>query len=262
MRNFSTQSLVLSVKMQGENNRQACIFSPDEGIFYATLYGGPKSKLRSLVSPMNSGVMYLYRDEVKSHIKITDFDVKKTHISFRENLFKTFAASLTAEILLKTKCGGSPKESWTLSNAFLDGMELSSENESRVALVRFLWRYIDLLGIKPDTSECCKCGESFHALKFTEHALSYTYSYDIQENGFTCPECEKRLHSESKKAEFLLGKEALTYLEAVSQLPPKEVRMITINLHTLTQMKDLCFFLIERACGAKLKALESGIGIL
>ncbi len=261
MRNFSTKALILSVQAQGENNRSACIFSPDEGIFYATLFGGPKSKLRSLVSPMNSGIMYLYRDEVKKHIKITDFDVKNAHLTFRENLFKTFASALAAEILIKTRCAGSPDESWRLVNGFLDGMELSSEDDSRLGLVRFLWRYIDLLGIKPDTSECCRCGESLHALKFTDHALSYTYSYDIQENGFSCPECGNRT-SDSTDTSFSLNKAAITYLEAISKLTPKEVRQISINLQTLTQMKDLCFFLIERSCASKLKALESGIGIL
>lgn len=262
MRNVSTPALILSVAPQGENNRSACILSPDEGIFYATLYGGPKSKLRSLVSPMNSGIIYLYRDEVKNQTKITDFDVKKVHLSFRENLFKTFSSTLAAEILIKTKCAGSFEESWKLINGFLDGMELSSEDDSRLGFVRFLWRYIDLLGIKPDTLSCMNCGESLHALKFTDFALSYNYVYDIHENAFICPECSRRNFSESRNTTFILNKAAVTYLEAITKLSPKEVRLISINLQTMTQMKDLCYFLIERACGTKLNALESGLGIL
>ena len=116
MRNFSTPALILSTQISGENNRRVTVFSPDEGIHFATLYGGPKSKLRSLVSPMNSGVIYLYRDEVKNQTKITDFDVKNYHLSFRENLFKTYAASFATEILIKTKCAGSPKEAWKIIN--------------------------------------------------------------------------------------------------------------------------------------------------
>ncbi|MBR1722131.1 MAG: recombination protein O N-terminal domain-containing protein, partial [Treponema sp.] len=125
MRNFSTPALILSVQLQGESNRRVTIFSPHEGIFTATLYGGPKSKLRALVSPMNSGLIYLYRDEVKNQIKITDFDVKNYHLSFRENLFKTWAASFATEILIKTKCAGSSEEAWRIMNGFLDGLELS-----------------------------------------------------------------------------------------------------------------------------------------
>ena len=148
MRNISMPALILSVQISGENNRRVTIFSPSEGIHFATLYGGPKSKLRSLVSPMNSGVIYLYRDEVKNQTKITDFDVKNCHLSFRENLFKTYASSLATEILIKTKCAGFPEEAWKIVNGFLDGIELSSEEESRLGLIRFLWRYLALLGVR------------------------------------------------------------------------------------------------------------------
>jgi len=259
MRNFSTAALVLSVQMQGENNRLARIFSPEEGIFYATLYGGPKSKMRSLVSPMNSGVMYLYRDQVKNQTKITDFDVKKSHLSFRENLFKSYASSLATEILIRTKCAGSPGESWKIINGFLDGMDLSSEDESRLGLIRFLWRYLGLLGVKPDTASCYSCASSLHAGKFSNDALSLEYGFSPFDNGFICPECQA---SSDKKSNFVLSKAALTYLEAVTSLSPKEVRQIVISGKTLLQMKELVYFLIEQACGSKLKSLESGMGIL
>ena len=258
MRNVSTPALILSVQMSGENNRRVTIFSPDEGIFFATLYGGPKSKLRSLVSPMNSGIIYLYRDEVKNQTKITDFDVKKYHLSFRENLFKSWAASFATEILIKTKCAGTPAESWRIVNGFLDGIELSSEDESRLGLVRFLWRYLSLLGIKPDTAFCVSCGTSLHAGKFTNDALSWRYSFSRLENGFVCPDCV----SGERTADFSLSKAALTYLEAVTSLSPKAVREIVISEATFLEMKALAYALIEQACGTKLKSLESGIGIL
>ena len=258
MRNFSTPALILSVAMSGENNRRVTVFSPEEGIFFATLYGGPKSKLRSLVSPMNSGILYLYRDEVKNQTKITDFDVKNYHLSFRENLFKTYAASFATEILIKTKCAGSPAESWKILNGFLDGIELSGEEESRLGLVRFLWRYLSLLGVKPDTANCLSCGSSLHAGKFTDDALSWRYSFSRLENGFVCPDCA----SGDRKADFTLSKAALTYLEAVTSLSPKAVRKIVISQSAFLEMKALSYSLIEQACGTKLKSLESGVGIL
>ncbi|MBQ0051528.1 MAG: DNA repair protein RecO C-terminal domain-containing protein [Treponema sp.] len=265
MRNISFPALILNIQPSGENNRNVMIFSAEEGISYATLYGGPKSKLRSLVSPMNSGIIYLYRDESKNQTKITDFDVKNYHLSFRENLFKTWAANLASEILIRTKCAGSSEASWKIVRGFLDGMEISSEAESRLGLVRFLWRYLDLLGVKPDTKFCCQCGESLHAGKFTNHALSYRYPFQTSENGFVCPDCgAAQVHSESNSNPFSagIGKAALTYLEATSSLSPKEVRAITIDLTCLQEMKTLVYFLIEQACGSKLKTLETGIGIL
>ena len=258
MRNISMPALVLSVQMQGENNRRVTIFSPGEGIFFATLYGGPKSKLRSLVSPMNSGILYLYRDEAKNQVKITDFDVKNYHLSFRENLFKTYAASFATEILMKTKCAGFPEESWKIMNGFLDGMELSDEDESRLGLVRFLWRYLGLLGIRPDTDFCAQCGSSLFAGKFSDSAVSLNYTFSPFDNGFSCPDCAPV----AREHEFSISKAGITYLEAVSRLAPKAVREITISGKTLLEMKQLAYYLIEQACGSKLKSLESGVGIL
>ncbi|WP_294427778.1 DNA repair protein RecO [uncultured Treponema sp.] len=259
MRNFSTPALILSVQMSGENNRRVTVFSPSEGIFFATLYGGPKSKMRSLVSPMNSGLLYLYRDEAKNQTKITDFDVKNYHLSFRENLFKTYAAAFVTEILIKTKCAGSSQESWKIINGFLDGIELSDENESRLGLVRFLWRYLGLLGVRPDTKSCCICASSLHSERFSGNSLSMRYVFSREENAFVCPDCNSL---SERKIDFSLSKAAITYLEAVSSLSPKEVRKLTVSEKTFLEMKQLVYFLIEQACLTKLKSLESGIGIL
>ena len=57
-RNSSTDAVVLSLSPQGENNRSVRIFLPEDGIIYATLYGGPKSKMKGLVCPFNRGKMY------------------------------------------------------------------------------------------------------------------------------------------------------------------------------------------------------------
>ena len=65
-RNLCTEVLILTVKNQGENNRVICALSPELGIFYAILYGGPKSKLKSLVQPFYSGKMWLYDDTLRN----------------------------------------------------------------------------------------------------------------------------------------------------------------------------------------------------
>ncbi|HBG36601.1 MAG TPA: DNA repair protein RecO, partial [Treponema sp.] len=49
----------------GEDNRSVALLTRARGLIWATLYGGPKSKMRSIVSPFHSGQMYLYTDEVK-----------------------------------------------------------------------------------------------------------------------------------------------------------------------------------------------------
>ena len=254
-RNSSCEALVLATRIQGENNRSVTLLTPDEGIVYTTLFGGPKSKLRAMVSPFNRGKIWLYTDETKHSSKITDFDVSHYHLSFRENLFKSWAANFAAEIVTKTKCAGSPADCWFLINGLLDGMELTEEAAARLGLVRFIWRYLGLLGIRPQTRLCPACGKSFMSGPLTEK--SFLAAYEAGENAFVCDEC-----TDVYSRPFVLGRAALTYLEAVSDLSPREVRTITVDSKTMIEMKELCFYLIENACGSKLKALESGMDIL
>lgn len=258
MRNVSRTALILKVDSLGENNRAVTVFTPDDGIFSAVLYGGAKSKLRSLVSPMNGGTLYLYRDETRHSAKITDFDVKSYHLSFRSNLFKAWASALVTEILMKTRAAGSATEAFVLTCGFLDGMELSEENEARLGLLRFIWRYLGLLGTRPDTATCLHCALPLHGNRFTCGAAARRYVFDEQENGFVCPDCSQNRNGHP----FALGKPAITYLEAISALPPKDVRNIIVDGKTFIEMKELSYYLIERACDSRLRTLETGIGIL
>ena len=144
-RNSSLQALVLSVRQYGEDNRIVKFLSKEKGIFDAVLYGGPKSKLRAYVSPYHFGNLWIYTDETKHSIKITDFGVIKCHPEIRENLFKTWCASFCAELLIKTDATGEYEKIWTLANGFLDGISVSSEDECRIAFLRFVWRYIGIM---------------------------------------------------------------------------------------------------------------------
>lgn len=267
MRNISSKALILSTKIKGESNRLVTLFTPEDGIFSATLYGGPKSKLRSQVSPMNSGIIYLYKDEVKKAVKITDFDVKNYHLSFRENLFKNFAASLAIEILMKTHCAGDSEKTWVLLNGFLDGMDFFDEKEARIGLIRFLWRYTFLLGLQPETETCLQCDNDFNG-KFNNDDLLYRRGFaknifDFRNNGFICEDCARNQFDYYKKQNMLeISSESINYLNKLMNLTPKEARNLKINEKILGETKNLCFSLIENICGTKLMTLESGLGIL
>lgn len=257
MRSLSSNATILQVRQQGENNRTVTILTPEEGVIWATLYGGPKSKLRSLVNAFNRGEIFLYRDKTKGSCKITDFDVKSYHPSFSGSLFKSYAASFGAEIIMKTRCAGSPESAFYLYNGLLDGMEMSSEEQSRLGLVRFLWRYIGLLGVRPDTSSCCQCGRPLLSRKPGSSSLDFKAAYSEDDNGFVCGDC-----AAANGHRFSLSGEALSYLEAVSVLPPKDVRQIKITRQAMAELKDFCYWLIKSACGVKFLSLESGISIL
>ncbi len=114
--------------------------------------------MRSLVQPFNSGILYTYEDKAKSQSKIMDFEVKNYHQGVKANLYKIWAANLASELVFKTKCGGEPKTAFLLLSAFLDGCDITDENNARLGTIRFLWRYLALLGVRPEPE---KCGKTF-----------------------------------------------------------------------------------------------------
>lgn len=262
-RNSTTGAIILTVQEQGENNRSVCAFSAELGIFYATLYGGAKSKMRALVQPFNSGKLWLYTDENKHQCKISDFDVTNCHLSLRTSLYKMWAANLAAEIILKTRGAGDDAASFRLLSAYIDGIDSCDEEGARLGTIRFLWRYLGLLGVQPDVHLCTQCGRSLlsgvvehdnSALPGKAHA-----SYRSGTNGFVCADC---LPYSEEKTGYDIDLDGLTYLASINELSPGQVRGLSISSSTAHEIKTLVFALIESACGSKLKSLESGLGIL
>ncbi len=255
-RSSSTSAIILALKPLGENNSSVTLLTPEAGIIYATLYGGPKSRMRSLVTQWNSGTVWLYENPETKQTKITDYEVKNYHETFCQSIYKIYAASLAAEIVIKTKCAGSPQQCFRLVQGFFDGMNLCNEEQSRLGLLRFLWRYLELLGIQPVTHACSSCGKQFLDSEFAPDAVSY---YNSMENSFICPFCAEHLSDEN-----MLGVKntAVQYLSALTVLPPAEGRKLTIDEEIYGQLRQLIFFLIENSIEQKLNSIETGMGIL
>lgn len=256
-RSFSTFAVILNIKPFGENNSTVTLLTNEKGIIYATLYGGPKSKLRSLVTLWNFGTIWLYENQEKKQIKITDFEVKNYHSTFSQNLFKMYSASLVAEICIKTQCAGSPKECFKLVVGFFDGMEIVNEQQAKTGLVRFLWRFLELLGIQPQSHCCSFCGKSFLEYKLFNHCF-----YNFLENTFFCDECVKNDFSDFQNRNFFyLDKNAIQYLCAISVLDFCEVRKLKITENEYEQIKQILFFILEHNLEQKLNSIETGQGI-
>ena len=270
-RNFFTDTLVLSSRIFGENNRILTVLTPDKGIFDAILYGGRKSRLKSLASPFHTGTMWFYNDESKHSVKITDFDVKKFRPTLHENLYKSMAASFCSELLIKTRGGNEDSQYsvlWVLTNGFLDGLELTDEKGCELGLLRFIWRFLAIQGEQPDVESCCVCDSPFEADcasgnyngNSNENMLSYVSYYDESKQGFLCRDCSAGIQAASYR--FPLSGEACNYLRAVNNLTPKEVRQILLHTESVHQMHDVLMYLAEKCAGSKLYTLESGKGIL
>jgi DNA repair protein RecO (recombination protein O) len=145
------------VRPSGESNREAFFLTAGAGIIRAYVYGGPKSKLRSYVSPFHSGGLYLYHDPVRDSFKVTDFDVRRWRPGIRESYDRTMAAAAITETVLAGFGGGCNwAEALEHTNAALDAMENAAESQVTRVFVHFLWNWAELAGVE--------AGSSFHSL--------------------------------------------------------------------------------------------------
>jgi len=153
-RSWSTEALVLSLSSFGEGHREAHLLTRENGLVRAAVFGGAKSKLRALVSPYQSGTVWLYTDPVKKSTRITDFDVVSWRPGIRENLIRSWCAAFCSEVI--TRSHGIAD--WRLVNAYLDGIAVSDEDECRRGTLRFVWRILESAGLCPDLTLCTRCG--------------------------------------------------------------------------------------------------------
>ena len=250
MRNTQFSATILKTVSSGESNRIVSYLTCKNQIESAMLYGGPKSKLRSMVSPFHTGTLYVYTDPVRKTSKITDFDVSAFRPALREDLYKNWAATLCSELVLKTFAGGQIESNvFYLVNGFLDGLNLVSENESRIGTLRFLWCYLGELGIQPSVTECFSCGTEFDKNEESDSVL-----YSPEENGFICKFCR---NYEKTEGNIEISKPALFYLQALQFLSHKEVRSLSIDSKTFGQLQELIFYLVNKAASFSLNTLES-----
>lgn len=247
-RNFFCPIIILASRQFGEDNRIFTVLSQEKGIFDAILYGGRKSKLRSLCSPYHYGTMWFYRDEKRNSIKITDFDVTEYHLPIRESLYKTYAAALCSELAIKTKNGhhlDDLETLWILVKGFLDGLSIATEDEAKIGFVRFLWRFLVFLGYAPDPHFCSICGAEIKSV----------VSYSSYASGFVCHNC-------NQEENYPLTDEGIEYLQLLCTEKPSEVRKAIIHENSLQNLKEFLLFQLQKNIGIKLQSLEAGISIL
>ena len=152
-RSYTYSAITLRVKPSGESNREAWFLTAEEGVLRATVFGGPKSRLRAQVAPFHGGTLWIYHDPVRDSRKVSDFDVQSYRTGIRELYERVMAADAVAETILSTHGSGG---SWQTA-AKLAGSVLDALNDAGTALcsrlgVYFLWHWADLLGVRPELS--------------------------------------------------------------------------------------------------------------
>ncbi|GAB1484777.1 DNA repair protein RecO C-terminal domain-containing protein [Treponema sp.] len=249
-RSFVHEALVLSVRASGEANREASFLTAEEGIIRATVFGGPKSKLRAHVASFHEGTLYLYRDPVRDSRKVVDFDVRSWRPLLRESLERTWAASALSETILASHGGGgSWVQALSLANDTLDALEVSDDAGSQRSLLRFLWKWTELLGARPDDEGCCHC-----ACRLSDDEVVW---YSRYEGAFFCDSCVQRRGVQGLNEEGLLplGSGARKWFKAVENVDARSA--LRISLDSGAQAKRLVTEILGEALGRRLTTWDA-----
>ena len=243
-------ALILRSRSSGENNREIQILTAEEGIIRATVFGGPKSRLRSHAEPFHSGTMWIYHDPVRDSRKLSDFDVQSWYPGLRELYERAMTADAIAETILASHGGGGNWET-ALSQAkqALNVLENANEEFCTRIFIFFLWHWAALLGIQADLEQCGHCGR--------KSAPDKVMWYSQNDNSLCCPAC---IYDSSPDPEERPGdRENLIQLSPGSRrwlltsaaLAPQELSRYTMDSQIYRETKLLTQSVLAGALGRK-----------
>ena len=239
-RNSSYQALILRSRPSGESNRDVWLLCPDAGLLRVTVFGGPKSRLRSYASPFHSGQAWVYHDPVKNTFKLSDFDVSSWRPGLREMYERAMSADAVAETILASHGGGG---NWgralSIAQASLDALEAANEETCARIVLWFLWQWIDFLGLRPEFGACSLCGKPS------------PQRYSIREGGMVCPSCSAEM------AVFVeTGPGCRHWLETTRSLKPDQIVRHTLDKRSFREAMSLATAILAEAIGKRLDSWD------
>ena len=237
-RNQSYRALILRSRPSGESNRDVWLLGQEAGLLRVTVFGGPKSRLRSYASPFHSGQVWVYHDPVKNTYKLSDFDVDSWRPGLRELYERAMSADAVAETILASHGGGG---NWgralSLAIAALDALATADEETCARIVLWFLWQWTDFLGLKPEFDTCSLCGKP------------EPRRYSIREGSMVCGAC-----SEGTAGFVEAGPGCCHWLETASRLNPGQLSRHTLDKKSFREAKSLATAILAEAIGKRLES--------
>ncbi|GHV95241.1 recombinase RecO [Spirochaetia bacterium] len=251
-------ALILRSRTSGESNRDVWLLSAESGLIRATVFGGPKSKLRAHATPFHSGQVWIYHDPVKDSRKLSDFDVSSWRPGLRELYERAMSADAIAETILASHGGGGNWETaLALAEETLDVLESAGEELCERLLVYFLWRWADFLGLQPELENCVSCAKA--------PAQDGLLWYSPREGGMLCADCAGgESNGNSGHSGELAHNSGLLqvnpgcrrWLAAINLLSPALLNRYTMDGKSFREAKALVFAILTEALGKRLASWE------
>jgi DNA repair protein RecO (recombination protein O) len=240
-RTFVYSALVLRNRPSGESNSEVTLLTAEEGVIKATVFGGPKSKLRAHCASYNSGQVWIYHDKAKEYAKLSDFDVHSWRAGLRELYDRTMSAGAVAETILSSHGGGGEwAAALTLAAETLDALESADEELCGKLLIHFLWRWAGFLGIQPHLENCAACGKD---------ADDTTLWFSARESAALCAAC-----AVEQTGLLQINSNCRIWLSAVNTLAPEHLHRYSMDNKSFNEAKSLSTAVLAGALGKRLNS--------
>jgi len=243
-RNLSYHALILRSRSSGESNRDVWLLCQEAGLLRVTVFGGPKSRLRSYASPFHSGQAWVYHEPVKNTFKLSDFDASSWRPGLREMYERAMAADAVAETILESHGGGG---NWgralSLAETSLDALAEADEETCARIVLWFLWQWTDFLGLRPEFDTCVLCGKPAPR------------GYSIREGGMVCDSCSAGsagLATGGACGLVEAGPGCRHWLETTRQIHPAQIVRHTLDKKSFSEARVLATAILAEAIGKRL----------
>ena len=180
-------ALFLKARESPAGDRITTMLSPGHGIIDAFVFGGAKSSMRASAGPYVRAEVLIYSDPIKHYRKLEDLSIRDTYSGLRETYARLWSAGVAAELLMKTSgCGGESAVMFEMTTSFFDSLREAGDEDAEVRLLAYLWKTLDVMGMRPEIDRCSACGCVFP----TDVASGLPRMHFSQgSEGFFCPSC-------------------------------------------------------------------------
>ncbi len=243
-RSITTQAIVIRRERLGDFHKSLSLLTSDMGLIRATAYGAYRmhSSLRMGSEPFTVCTARLYHNPVKQSYKITEIEIRETFGSLIRDLSRLVAASLWAEVALKSYAAGETSD--MLFRLFLGSLELLDQADTRgepYVTIQFLWRFLSLAGYQPMLDVCCQCGIPFRdGPAFFSPAI----------HGFLCSSCVPQ-----NARSVPTG--ALRYLAATGAQPLPRASQVTLEPAGLRSLRETLPLMVQSVLEGELVTLRN-----
>ena len=248
-RSSATPAIVLRKTRMGESHKALTLLTPGSGLVHAVAHGA--YKMNSRLRPCEPLVViraFLYHEPVKNQYKLTDAEVLELLEGVRGSVLRYYAASLWAEVTLKSfGAGESYGELYRLLHEALLLLDRLPEEREGLLTTQFLMRFLALSGHAPELGHCDSCHAAF--------GPSQSAFLSRETAALNCGRC-------APADSLRMPPGARAYLEGTLPLPLVRAARVSLEGEALSRLRRIAYHLVEASLESRLNTLRAGEGIL